>query len=312
MTREELKTILASKENKLAKDLIEAIQTGKPLDTVKTLVAAGAADKHFQRDPSHPRSKYLVKHVLDTCFDCHFGIQEEKSEQVNGMEIHTMAIGHIPAAPGREEYFEALLEAGFTPGSNGYRGELMHAIIQGVFYNNDQERETARKLAEVAIAHGKINIQHFAETSYAWTGSLEKLERVTALGAEPNDKMMEVAMRYARCACNPGDPPDGRAAVIAALAAKGCKSQKMFELWTWIEEHNLDQTVWPEVAEKRKAHALRNIPGTQQDKERTWEEAQKLHAKTPTWKLTKELEKNQEKQITLLRVAAAARAYQGE
>lgn len=222
MTREELKKVLASKENRLAGEAIEAIRSGSPLADLRDLVSAGASDRYVTRDALHPRSRYRVVHVLDTCFDSKFGaIRETRTTSASGVQRNEVLLGHIPAAAGRAQHFAFLLDCGFSPGSNGYRGDLFPAILKSCFYRSQGEGEVAMELAKILVAKGKVDIQKFAENNYEWTGSPEKLTRVMELGARPSPAMLDCALRYCACAKGPDDPEGGRADVIRALLDTG-------------------------------------------------------------------------------------------
>lgn len=227
MTREELKKVLASKPNKLAKEAIEAVRGGEPLETLKKIVEEGAADRHYFRDPLHPRSKYRVEHVLDSCFGSSFGVVSEKTSTGSSCTVKgEFALGHIPATGGKAEHFAYLLDKGFPPGSNGYRGELFQAILKSCFYREPGERAAAIELSKILTAKGKVDIQKFAENSYEWTGSRDKLQTVLQLGAKPTPAMLDCALRYCACAANPGDPESGRADVLRDLLDAGATPSK--------------------------------------------------------------------------------------
>lgn len=227
MTREELKGILASKPNKLAAAAIEAIKTRAPLEKLKEIIASGAADRHYYRDPSHPRSKYRVEHVLDACFDSSFGVVAEKTSQhPSGHRVEGFVLGHIPATSGTAAYFEYLLDRGFSPGTNGYRGELFSAILKSCFYRHQSESAAAMELGGILVRRGLVDIQKFAENNYEWTGSEDKLRKVMELGARPTPGMLDCALRYCACAQYQGDPESGRADVIRTLLDAGVAPSK--------------------------------------------------------------------------------------
>lgn len=227
MTREELKKILASKPNRLAASAIEAIKARSPLETLKEIVESGAADRHYYRDPVHPRSKYRVEHVLDACFDSSFGVVSEKSTtSPSGLVSKGFVLGHIPASSGTSAHFEYLLDRGFSPGTNGYRGDLFGAIMKGCFYRDPSESSVAKDLATILVRKGLVDIQKFAESNYEWTGSEDKLRKVMELGALPTPGMLDCALRYCACAQYQGDPKTGRADVIRILLDAGVLPSK--------------------------------------------------------------------------------------
>lgn len=227
MTRDELRKTIASKPNKLAGKAIAAIKSGEPLEALAGIVDQGASDKHYYRDPLHPRSKYRVDHVLDSCFGQGFGVVKEGVRKgPGGSTVSEATLGHIPASGGRGAHFAYLLDKGFTPGSNGYRGSLFQAIIKCCFYRDPDEAAVATDLAKILVAKGKVDIQRFAETNYEWTGSLDKLDKLVSLGAKPSPGMLDCALQYCICAPSAGDPESGRADVIRSLLDSGAKPTK--------------------------------------------------------------------------------------
>jgi hypothetical protein len=248
MTREELKKTLASKGNLLAKEAISSINSGEPLSSLKKIVASGAADRHYYRDPLHPRSRYRVVHVLDTCFDSSFG---PVSGPLKGSALSGgFTLGHISATPGRAPYFSYLLDAGFSPGTNGYRGELFSAIMKSCFYRDPSESCIAIELATILVAKGKVDIQNFAEQNYEWTGSESKLRTVLSLGARPSGKMIDCALNFCTCAQYQGDPSSGRADVIRILLDYGATPEKAIgrlgsskEQMAFLTKHGLESRI---------------------------------------------------------------------
>lgn len=253
MTREELKKVLSSKENKLAKEAILSIKSAAPLDVLKKTVEAGASDRHYYRDPSHPRSRYRVEHVLDSCFESSFGVVKEKTiSNGSGATSSEVTLGHLPAQPGHALHFAYLLDRGFAPGSNGYRGELFGSILRSCFYRDPSESAVAVELASILVSRGKVDIQKFAESSYEWTGSEDKLRRVMALGAIPTGGMLDCALSYCTCATNSGDPEAGRADVIRFLLDVGVSPSKQIgrlgtarDQLAFLEKHGLATRILP-------------------------------------------------------------------
>jgi len=227
MTREELKKVLASRANNLAASAIECIKSNAPLPELERIVESGAADKYYYRDPLHPRSKYRTQHVLDTCFESGFGtIEARTSPPLAGVIPRAVKLGHVPAKESRAVQFAYLLDRGFTPGSNGYRGPLFSAILKSCFYQDPVEAPIAMELARILVAKGKVDIQGFAEKNYEWTGSVEKFNKVLDLGARPSPLMLDCALVYCACAKSPNDPDSGRADVIRALLDSGVSPTK--------------------------------------------------------------------------------------
>jgi hypothetical protein len=227
MNSEELKEVLKSKANKLAIAAIDLIQSGGLLEDLAQLVAAGCADSYVERDPSHPRSRFLTHHVLDTCFDTHFDIVK----QTEGEGVFTTVLGEVHHSEGREPYFKLLLDAGFKPGTNGWRGRLFEGILNECFYpdhmTNASRRETAKRFARLLIDSGRFDLQHYANTDYHWTGSLDKLAIILAFGANPaGPGMIDRALSYIACAPNSGEAGRSRADVIHRLLELGAVPQE--------------------------------------------------------------------------------------
>jgi len=240
MTRDELKTTLKSPENKMAQEAITLIKTGGPIEKLKELVAQGCSDTFIERDPAHPRSRFLTHKVLDTCFESHFGVTQVRKE--GNTEI--ASLGDVHASEGREGYFELLLSAGFTPGTNGWRGSLFQHILNSCFYtiDGDSRRDQAKKFAKILIASGQFNLQRYAENNYQWVGSLPKLETILELGAQPTPAMTDCALTYVNCSPNSGETTEDRHAVILRLLELGANPTK-------------DLSKFPEILEKSQALA---------------------------------------------------------
>ena len=222
MTTQELKEVLKSNANKLAKAAIDLIEAGGPLEDLAKLVHQGCAHTYIFRDPNHPRSKFGTKHVIDTCFDTHFGVVEK----TEGVGVITTVLGEVHKSEGRECYFKLLLDAGFAPGTNGYRGELFQGILNECFYPDDmtreERRETAKRFARLLIDSGRFDLQHYACTNYHWIGSLDKLGIILAFGALPyGPGMIDQALRYIACAPSSGETHASRAEVIRRLIELG-------------------------------------------------------------------------------------------
>lgn len=222
MNRTELTKQLNSKPNKLAAQAIALLRTKAPLESLQAVVEAGSSDRHYYRDPLHPRSKYRVDHVIDVCFESKFGVvKEQQVSTPSGTTFDNFSLGHIPATGGLTCHFEYLLEKGFSPGRNNYRGDLFPSIVKTCFYRDPAESAMAMEFSKILVARGEVDIQAFAENNYEWTSSEKKLQRVIELGAIPSSKMLDCALRYCSCAQNPGDPDTGRAEVIRTLMCSG-------------------------------------------------------------------------------------------
>ncbi len=222
MTREELKDVLKSKGNKLAKAAVDLIESGGPLEELRKLVQQGCNHVYVERDPNHPRTRFINHHVLDACFDTHFGVVEQHESE----RVITTVLGEVHRSEGRQEYFKFLLDAGFSPGTNGYRGELFDGILFECFRSNDlsnvERRERAKTFARILIDSGRFDIQKFACKSYYWVGSLNKLDTILSFGANPaGSGMVDRALHYVACAPNSGESHASRADVIRRLIELG-------------------------------------------------------------------------------------------
>jgi len=253
VTKEELKKILPSKPNKLAQKAIEVIKSDLPMTMLKQIVDAGSSDRYYYRDPLHPRSKYRVEHVLDACLESSFGIiGQASSAKITGSHPPAMVLGHVSPSRDRSAQFEFLVDRGFQPGTNAYRGNLFTAVLRSCFCRDSVESSISIKLARILVDRAKVDIQAFAECSYEWTGSEEKLNRVLSLGARPSPKMLDCALQYCVCAQNQGDPSSGRADVIRKLLDAGiAPSKPLGRLGTaaaqlsFLEAHGLAERVLP-------------------------------------------------------------------
>lgn len=241
MTREELKDILKSKTNKLAGEAIQTIRTGGGLNKLQELVEAGAAQLYYERDPQHPRSRFLSHHVLDACFESSFGVVEEKTEETeDGYKIHSATLGDVHKSDGRLEYFKFLLSKEFSPGENSYRGGLFSHIFSSCFYNNSSQKN-AREFTKALIAAGKLDIQSRAANSYAWIGHPSHLDFMLELGADPKGSaMIDCALNYAGCSPSGGHTKEDRIEVIKKLLTLGATPEKNLRKaisWQHIREN---------------------------------------------------------------------------
>jgi hypothetical protein len=153
-------------------------------------------------------------------------VSEKSQVSPGGVKSGEFVFGHIPATGGRAEHFSYLLDKGFTPGTNGYRGELFTHIIKSCFYSDPQESAAAMELGKILVDRGKFDIQRFAENHYEWTGSEDKLRKALSLGAKPTPEMLDCALQYCACSSNTGDPKNGRADVIRILLDAGVSPSK--------------------------------------------------------------------------------------
>jgi hypothetical protein len=247
MTKEELRKILASKENKLAGKAIEHIKTDggdlppdEALAVLKNLVKEGASDVFYQRDPAHPRSKYKTSFVLDACFDCTFGVTklpQENTEEGNQTQTQTVILGPVYTSLDKKKvlFFEYLISQKFKPGDTSYRGNLYQHILNSCFYYsaNDQEKEKkelARQLAAVVVARGNYNINTYANNNYHWVSDLGSLDFILSLGANPQEnKMIDCAISYVACGPTFGERDGQRIHVIKKLLELGAKPKRSID-----------------------------------------------------------------------------------
>lgn len=206
-TREELKAALKSPGNKLAAQAMELIRQGGPIETLKGIIEKGCPHVFYERDKAHPRSRYHTRHVLDVCFESGFGIVEEKTSNEGTHEVMSAVLGEVHQSQGREAYFKLLLEHGFTPGENSWRGGLFSHIINSCFYQDRTETEgkqaSARRFAKILIESGRYDIQHYAKNNYGWVGHPEHLDFMISLGANPQGSdMIDCALSYVGCSPN--------------------------------------------------------------------------------------------------------------
>jgi hypothetical protein len=202
MTPDEARKILKSASNVLAGKALDALKLGVPIAEFKQLVEKGASDIFYRRDPRHPRSRLIIMHVLDACFGAEFDVIARETTPSGGQSC---TLGPTPVTLGKLEHFCFLLEKGFRPGSNGWRGELFQHIMASAFSNDNAA--ASLPFAKELVARGRVNIQRFAETKYYWLGSMERLRRIESLGATMNSRTLDLALAYFGCdqRCHGGD-----------------------------------------------------------------------------------------------------------
>jgi hypothetical protein len=244
LTREELKIKLASKENKLAGKLIDIIrseETSDKLLQIESLLSKTDeqtirnAEVFFKRDPSHPRSRYMMEHVLDSCFETKMIIVNPLDNQ----PIQPQEVTDGLSQPNQElvKVFKLLLRRGFSPGENSYRGSLTHHILNSCFYyanpNNPRELEKkkyALELAKILIGEGKFDVNRYAAHSYHWVNSVENLDTIIKLGANPKgNSMIDCALSYVACSPNSKEAPNDRTKVISKLLSLGAIAKQPLE-----------------------------------------------------------------------------------
>jgi hypothetical protein len=229
MTSEELKAILKSKTNKLAGEAIECIERGAPLAELQTLVEAGASEVYYRRDPAHPRSRFQIRAVIDSCFETKFGVVAEETQETQGHTVNVLTLGEVHRSEGLLPHFRYLLSKGFQPGENGYRGALFQHILNSCFYRIEtpEKQRNARAFAKVLAETGAYNIQRYADNNYGWVNNPESLDFILSLGADPaGSGMIDCALNYVACSPNSGEEPGGRIAVVRKLLDLGAVPKK--------------------------------------------------------------------------------------
>lgn len=228
MTSKELTQALKSPAHKLAIKAVELIKSNGPLSELKSLIEQGCPDFYYERDSLHPRSRFYTNMILDVCFESGFGVvNQEKNESV-----HTFVLGDYHHSEGREAYFSLLLDAGFRPGRNGWRGDLFPHILNSCFYYAEKEKEIADRdrakvFAKILIASGRYDIQKYVARRYEWLGFVENVDFLIGLGANPSGPdMINCALSYIGCDPSRGQTVSGRADVIRKLLSLGAVPDK--------------------------------------------------------------------------------------
>lgn len=248
LTKQELKEILASKQNKLAGKLLELIKsnTTDKLTKVTDLISLGCPDVYYKRDPSHPRSRYLIDYVLDSCFDNQEIIQPYPPTKMDTEEpppYHEMV-----------NIFKLLVTKKFKSGESTFRGNLNHHIMNSSLYyaNPNSPKEVSKKnyateLAKILIKNKRIDINFYAGHSYLWVNSLENLEKILSLGAQPSGhNLIDCALSYINCSPSSNENPNDRIKVISKLLTLGSTAKEPLEkkisgtsIKKKLEEHGL-------------------------------------------------------------------------
>jgi hypothetical protein len=218
-TSRDLTEVVNSKANQLAKSAIALIKAGGPLSDLEAIVAKGCPHVYIERNPSRPRSGWYTHHVLDACFESRIGVVSV----VKSSDSTLATLGPIHQSSGREAYFKFLLNAGFSSGSNNYRGDLFSHILNSCFYLRDMEnQQSAMNFAHILIDAGKADIQNYVSHNYGWVGSLERFQIALSLGAIPaGSDMIDCALRYVGCSPTPPYTTKDRTDVIQELLSLG-------------------------------------------------------------------------------------------
>lgn len=229
------------------------------LDNVLKLLEKGCPDTHFQRDPYHPRSRYRVEFVLDCCFETQIVTQAHdymRNETIVGQnqencqncqnchdfknsKTHDNNEAYLLTEFDKEsiEIFRILVKRGFRSGENSMRGQLTHHILNSVFYYANpkypkeiKKQKYAYELSKILIGEQKIDINKYASNSYLWVGSIENLNKILSLGADPKgNALIDCAIAYVGCSPNSGENPEGRTKVIKELLKLGAWAKEPIE-----------------------------------------------------------------------------------
>jgi hypothetical protein len=242
LTKQELKDKLASKENKLAEKLLKLIKSNE-LSTEEKLLKLSdqtpqiekkslnygqpfnSPDIIYKRDPSHPRSKYRIVYILDSCFE-HFICKDTIKNNDTEKEIKNLT-----------KIFELFVQRGFRSGESAFRGNLNQHILNTVFYSiseNDPkelfQQNLCIELSKILIKEKRIDIDLYAGNSYLWVNSIQKLEKILSLGAKARgSNLIDCAINYIACSPQQNETPKDRIRVLNKLLSLGSIAEKPLE-----------------------------------------------------------------------------------
>lgn len=237
MTKEELKEKLSSKENKLAKKLIDLLNSQcddkikkvQEILNLAKLMSPNALNVFFFRDPHHPRSKYRIEHVLDyLLLPTPIIMEASNCEEVS----HQNHQNHqSPQSKAKEDedvkIFELLIESNFTT--------IYPHILNNCFYIAKTPAEKSKKqynmkLAKILVKHKKVDINSYAMGSYLWSNCLENLSSLLELGANPKGhQLVDSAISYVACSNESQTDPKARLKVIDKLLSLGATAKRPLE-----------------------------------------------------------------------------------
>jgi hypothetical protein len=226
MTREELKAVLKSPANSLGKTLAERVAAGATPQEAQAMLDQGATLVYYERDPSHPRSRYFVRNVLDACFDSRLTAIEKPSKDPNVF----IADLRPKTTHGDPETFRLLLQQGGEPGETAWRGQLFKHILMmaclrhgGNTGRTEATRNVARAMFEVLWQERPDTAKLLARHSYDWVRNPEALQWLLDLGMEVNQELMAHAILYAGCESNCGEDIQDGGRCLLMLLDRGAK-----------------------------------------------------------------------------------------
>lgn len=270
LTKEELRNKLASKENKLAGKLIKLISSNDSdkLSKASKLLSLGCPDIFYKRDPSHPRSRYRVENVLDSCFSC-FDTAPTFSQAGANLdgEFKTQEDTNHD---GIAKIFRLLIQNGFKAGNSSFKGCHANHILNNIFYktNPNKTNEISKKnlslrLGKILVEEKVIDINYYAGNSYLWVNSLENLENIIWLGAETQgNNLIDCAISYVSCADDFNQSPTPRVEVIKKLLQLKAIARKPLEMRIGVDgiksklrEHGLLHQIQYQIS----SHQLKDL-----------------------------------------------------
>ncbi len=223
LSRDVFKTMLTSAPNKLAQRALETIRS--PQGTVADLKRVCGSGRFYDavvaRAARHPRSRAIRIYLLDEAYDQ--GEIPTTIEQDGDRRV--MTIGEKPPAPDwprRVNLFAWMAAQGFRGGSNGWRGDLLNAVMNGSCYH--PEDPIAFAYANALVETGRVNVATWAARNYQWVGSVAKLAVMERLGlALDAPGLLDNAVRFLGCSPNSGETKEGRGEVLDRLLKDGAR-----------------------------------------------------------------------------------------
>lgn len=224
-TREDLREVLKSKENRMAVRAIEIIRNQGPIEELQKLIDSGCPGMACERIPR--KQRYRVTSVLSACYESWFGVIRERP---TGGGAVSMELGIVHESAGREKYFELLLDhPQFTADNNEWRGDLFRHIYNCCFYQGRDDKEQRRQgliFARILARKRPETLQHYVVNHYGWNGHPDNLKTVLDLGADPTGPgMIDCALNYLSCDPQPYTTED-RIAVVLQLLELGARPER--------------------------------------------------------------------------------------